>query len=76
MEAGDAKGGTLRTTVERLKQTVGMQADMPLPPSGEDAQALDETAARRAFPFGWLAGLSSALVVLLVLGFMVHMQRG
>jgi chromosome segregation ATPase len=58
-------GSRVQETVDRLKETVGIQTD-----------ALDEEEVAGRLPVGWMIGLGVALAVLLGLGFMVRMQRG
>lgn len=69
-------GNLLRTTVEKLKETVGGQETKEQPLFGE----VEKTAAREeeggVIPVGWMIGLAAALVVLLIVGFMIRMQRG
>jgi len=89
-QAAAGKSGTLRATVDRLKQTVGMQAETPPPQdvfappqaasappqAGSAVPSAEETTAGAAFPFGWTIALVGTLIVLAGLGFMLRMQRG
>lgn len=67
-------GNLLSATVEKLKKTVGGQESPGQSLFGEAPEGQAEAAG--VIPVGWMIGLAVALVVLLIVGFMLRMQRG